>query len=210
MIAGIRFGDSVRIVDEIPTEREAELKDSVKQAQSIVGTSPGRPNDDFYPTPPEATKALLDIWKFKNNIWECACGDGAMSNVLNDYGYNVISTDKYNHGYGTPGIDFLTVTNRYADTIITNPPFKRAEEFIYHAYEIGINNMALFLKLSFLEGQKRKKMFERLPFTKAFVFSKRLTLTRNGEPSRNGGMIAYAWYLWDFSFTDCESRIGWI
>lgn len=30
---------------------------------------------EFYPTPPEATRALLSVEKFEGNIWEPACGD---------------------------------------------------------------------------------------------------------------------------------------
>lgn len=172
---------------------------NIRQAQSIVGTSKGRPENDFYPTPPEATEGLLNNYKFKKNIiWECACGDGAISKVLKRYGFDVISSDKYDYGYGAYGYDFLEFESRFSDTIITNPPFKLAEEFIRHAFNIKVTNLALLLKLSFLEGQKRKQLFSELPPKEILVFSKRLTMTRNGEPLRNGGMIAFAWFIWEF------------
>ena len=58
----------------------------------IMGTN--RQKDDFYPTPPEATIALLNSEKFgEGTIWECACGNGAMSKVLKDSGYKVYSSD---------------------------------------------------------------------------------------------------------------------
>lgn len=34
---------------------------------------------DFYPTPRWATFALIVSERFECEIWECACGDGAMS-----------------------------------------------------------------------------------------------------------------------------------
>ena len=78
-------------------------------AQSIVGfnNDGGRPVDDFYITPPEATKALLAVEKFGPCIWEPACGDGAMSRTLEEAGYKVTSTDLHSHGYGVSGVDFL-------------------------------------------------------------------------------------------------------
>ena len=46
---------------------------------------------DFFPTPPWATFALADNEDFNGDIWECACGDGAMSRVLEDANPNVFT-----------------------------------------------------------------------------------------------------------------------
>ena len=62
------------------------MKNTVKIAQSIVGTAKGRPEDEFYPTPPEATHALFKNMKFHDDrIWECACGDGVMAEIIQKY-----------------------------------------------------------------------------------------------------------------------------
>ena len=61
---------------------------------------------DFYPTPEWATRALIDSERFDGDIWECACGDGAMSTVLESNGSYVFSSDLYDRGYGETGIDF--------------------------------------------------------------------------------------------------------
>jgi 2-polyprenyl-3-methyl-5-hydroxy-6-metoxy-1,4-benzoquinol methylase len=65
-----------------------------------------REKDDFYPTPENATQSLLDKQKFEGNIWECACGNGAMSKVMIKNGYDVYSSDLINRDYGEIGIDF--------------------------------------------------------------------------------------------------------
>ena len=62
---------------------------------------------EFYPTPPEATRALLSVEKFDGSIWEPACGDGAISKVLQKANYSVVSTDLINYGFGESGQDFL-------------------------------------------------------------------------------------------------------
>jgi hypothetical protein len=84
---------------------------------------------DFFPTPAWATYALIDNETFRGDIWESACGDGAMSIVLEETGCPVISTDLYERGYGESGHDFLRPT-RLADNIVTNPPYNCAEGFV--------------------------------------------------------------------------------
>ena len=76
---------------------------------------------DFFPTPAWATYALIDNETFKGDIWESACGNGAMSNVLEQAASTVISSDLYDRGYGEAGVDFLRAKRR-ADNIVTNPP----------------------------------------------------------------------------------------
>src|SRR6476619_5835454 len=70
---------------------------------------------DFYPTPAWATYALVENEPFIGDIWECACGDGAMSEVLAEAGNHVHSSDLYDRGYGEIGIDFLTAHRRHAN-----------------------------------------------------------------------------------------------
>lgn len=168
------------------------------RAHSLVGFNPtDRPKDDFYPTPEIAIISLLDIFKPSGDIWECACGNGAISEVLIRNGYRVISTDLYEHGYGESGIDFLNTKERLSYNIITNPPFNLANEFIDHAMnKLKIKNMALLLKLQALEGDKRSKLLQQTHLSSVNVFRKRLTLTRNGEKMKNSGMIAFAWFIW--------------
>lgn len=187
------------------------MNQPVKLAQSIVGTNNdgSRPKDDFYPTPPGATLALLQAESFDREVWEPACGDGAISKTLISQGYTVHSTDLFNHGYGQPGLNFFSFQEPIADTIITNPPFTLAEEWIRHAQGLGITKMALLLKLAFLEGQKRSRLLKRSPLAKVLVFSNRLIMTRNGEEPRGGGMIAFAWFIWDSSHSG-PPVIDWI
>ena len=73
------------------------------KALSIVGSSRNngeREADDFYPTPPYAVEELLKREVFIGNIWECACGEGDISKVFKNKGFEVISTDLINRGYG--------------------------------------------------------------------------------------------------------------
>jgi hypothetical protein len=65
---------------------------------------------DFFPTPRWASFALIENEKFNGEIWECACGDGAMSHVLEETGQPVRSSDLYDRGFGESGVDFFNFT----------------------------------------------------------------------------------------------------
>src|SRR5512139_3378784 len=88
---------------------------------------------DFYPTPPWATRALFEdvLYTSMSEIWEPACGNGMMAEVLKDYCNRIVATDIHDYGYGKVE-DFLT-SERRASWIITNPPFSLALEFAQHA-----------------------------------------------------------------------------
>jgi hypothetical protein len=171
------------------------------QGQSIVGVSSGRPEHDFYRTPVAAVEALLGYETFSGIVWEPACGDGAISSALEKAGINVISSDLIDYGFGVSDVDFLKTT-QMVDSIITNPPYKHAQEFVEQALACTTNKVAMLMKLSFLEGKKRKAFFKNTPLRTVYVFSNRIKLNRNGDDTayKNGGMIAFAWFVWDHSY----------
>ena len=81
--------------------------------------------DGFHPTPPRGTHALLAVEILPGMLWECACGDGDISRILESAGFEVISTDLVNRGFGRGGHDFLADHTTFADHIVTNPPTAR-------------------------------------------------------------------------------------
>lgn len=152
---------------------------------------------DFYPTPAWATHALIESEGFKGEIWEPACGDGAMSSVLAETGNPVVSSDLYDRGFGEVGHDFLA-TERTAPNIITNPPFHSAESFVKTAARQARGKFALLLRLAFLEGANRANtIFHRTPPSRVWVFSERITFYPKGAKVAGSGTTAYAWFVWD-------------
>lgn len=185
----------------------------IKKGTSIVGYGENRESSDFYPTPEYVTEALLEREKFVGSIWEPASGDGSMSKVLEKYYGNVTSSDirTGKDVYGYQGIDFLTTPISKTHNIVTNPPFKYGKDFVIQAKKIACFKIAMFLKLSFLEGAKRHDFFKDkdFPLKKIYVFSKRVTLSPKGIVPKNKGLIAYAWYVWDKEH-EGEATINWI
>lgn len=152
---------------------------------------------DFFPTPRWATYALIDNESFKGDIWECACGDGAMSAVLEETGRPVFSSDLYDRGYGESGVDFLS-PDRRANNIVTNPPYNAAEGFVRSGLAAAGQKFALLLRLAFLEGANRQRtIFSEAPPSRVWVFSERITFYPAGAERKGSGTTAYAWFVWD-------------
>lgn len=152
---------------------------------------------DFFPTPAWATYALVDNEQFRGDIWECACGDGAMSKVLYETGRSVISSDLYDRGFGESDHDFLDSWRR-APNIVTNPPYNSAEGFVASGLERAGKKFALLLRLAFLEGANRQRtVFSKHPPSRVWVFSERITFYPSGATVKGSGTTAYAWFVWD-------------
>lgn len=170
-----------------------------------------REKHDFYATNPKALELLLNFENFDKNIWECACGKGHLSEVLKSNGYNVLSTDLIDRGYGDKYLDFLNYDGKWTGDIITNPPYKYAKEFVFKAMEIipvG-KKVAMFLKLSFLESFGRKELFDTFPPKYIYVSRGRLGCVINGEFGKHStSAVAYAWYIWEKGFKG-EPTVRW-
>lgn len=178
---------------------------------TVGRTAPEGP--DFYPTPAWATEALLFYESFEGEVWEPACGDGAMAKVLRKAPYpliSVYSSDLHDRGYGVPGIDFLK-SELTADNIVTNPPFNLAEDFILRALTLAKKKVAIFSRLALLESARRyKSVFKDRPPTRVLVFTERVTLYPSGLVTAGTSTIAYAWLIWDSAKIGEECTLSWI
>lgn len=186
---------------------------SITQAQRVTGTAvdrEAREKDDFYPTPPEGTEALVRVEQFDGPIWEPACGDGAISKVLEATGYKVISTDLVARGYGESRIDFLMEYEARAPHVVTNPPFKMVAPFIRQALQLSTGKVAMLLRLACLEGNERGEIYATTPLARVWVFKRRLQFRRPGwEDTGAGGMLPFAWFIWEHGYTG-KPTLGWI
>lgn len=163
---------------------------------------------DFYQTPPCATKDLLKREIFEGSILEPCCGAGAISRMLDNCYSSDIRTDE--DVFGEKGKDIFTYSDNMFDNIITNPPYKYAQEIVEKSLRIAKKKVAMILKLCFLESERRRNMFLNSPLKTVYVFCKRVQMYPEGiEKPKNSGTIAYAWYVWDKSYQG-KPMIDWI
>lgn len=181
---------------------------SDRTAQRMVGGNTGnheREKHDFYPTPQKTIEALLNREKFNYDVWECACGEGDISKVLEKNGYNVYSTDLIDRGFGIGNFDFLdnerilreNLSQKY--DIVTNPPFKLSTKFILQAKSLARQKVAILGRINLLEGVERyNKIFkdENFKLARVHVFVKRQKFFQKNNTG-NAGIICFAWFVWD-------------
>ena len=166
-------------------------------------TEPKDSPDDF-PTPPWATRALLEYIIGENDLrsqscLEPACGAGHMAKVLEEYFREVRYSDAYEYGYG-PVRDFLTYpyeTNA-VDWVITNPPFRLAEEFVLRALQVAKHGVAILARTVFLESSGRyNRIFRERPPSKFAQFVERVPMVKGRLDKNASTATGYAWLVWE-------------
>ncbi len=174
---------------------------------SANNVSGKRREGDFYETPYSITQQLLDVEKFDDVVLEPACGKGALAEILWRNGYFVVERDI------STGDDFIQSSDTFG-SIVTNPPFSKALEFILKAKEVCRNKFAYLLPLSYLHGEERfRKIFQdtEFPLAKVHVFT-RYPMLGDGlrlDGKYRTGMMVYAWFVWDRSHSGAP-EIHWI
>ena len=202
------------------------------QGSKLAGGNPknNRVDNDFYATDPIAVQKLLTKYAINGNeILEPCVGNGNIANAINNFytnKVNITGIDIVDRGYPSTIVhDYLTwKTDRKFDCIITNPPYSLAKEFIEKSMallndgydEDGIPNgqLIMLLKIQFLEGIKRKKLFEKYPPKYIYVFRSRMATWNNGQPFDSNGKkwattICHAWFIWEKGSTT-EPIIRWL
>lgn len=203
------------------------------QGSKLAGGNPKneRVEHDFYATDPVAVEKLLRQYSINGTeVLEPCIGNGNIANALRTFynnTLNITGVDIVDRGYpGTIVQDFLTweTDNKY-DCIITNPPFSLAKEFVEKGMtllnegvieEDGYPNgqLIMFLKIQFLEGEKRKELFDRYPPKYIYVFRNRMATWNNGQPLDPSGKrwattMCHAWFVWEKG-SKTEPVIRWL
>ena len=160
--------------------------------------------DDF-PTPPWATRALLEhVMRDKGNLkrmscLEPACGAGHMAKVLKEYFGDVRCSDAFDYRYA-PVRDFIArpYEANAVDWVITNPPFRLAEEFVLRGLVVARRGVAILARTVFLESVGRyDRIFRSSPPAKFAQFVERVPMVKGRLDSKATTATGYAWLVWD-------------
>ena len=129
-----------------------------------------------------------------------------------ELGKEVECSDLIDRGYGK--VKNFFDYKKWNGDIITNPPYKYAKEFVEHALKIVPTGrkVAMFLKVQFLEGKKRKQLFLENPPKTIYVSSSRIMCAKNGDflkmKKGGGSAVAYAWFVWEKGYNG-DTVIKW-
>lgn len=164
-----------------------------------------RQEEDYYATDPIAAKLLLENHNIKWPIWEPSCWQWHLAKEFEKHFY-VNSTDLVYRWYWNGGVDFMMQFEEWHWSIITNPPYSIAKEYIEKAISLVRvwDEVVMFLKIQFLEWKARKRFFAIHPPKVIYISSSRIKCAKNWNFAETwSSAVAYAryvrekWYKWD-------------
>lgn len=175
---------------------------------------------DYFPTPPWATRALVEwieerlpVWPREQTVLEPAAGGGHMARALAERFLEVHAADVHDHGFPLDRIEDFTsplFSPRPVDWVITNPPFLLAESFAQRAVALARTGAALLVRTAFLEGAGRHaRLFSVMPPSHVLQFAERVPMLRGRCLRGASTATAYAWLVWHKG-SPPGTRFGWI
>jgi hypothetical protein len=157
---------------------------------------------DFYATPPEAVRALLQVERLPPRVWDPASGRGGIAETLRAAGHEVHASDLRDRGCpnSRTGIDFLSEHCAPASVtcVVCNPPYKLAEQFVAHAIKL-CPRVVMLLRLAFLESERRSPLLDHGLLARVCVFRNRLPMMHrhDWQGPRASSAIAFSWFTFD-------------
>lgn len=186
---------------------------------SAVMQQRSEPHDslDDFPTPPWATRALLQHVFGSQMTSHLTCREpaanrGHMVRPLTEYFGSVEGSDIFDYGAGFTQRDYLFgPAPAPVDWTITNPPFRLAEQFIERARATSTHGVAVIVRSAFLEGVGRyRDLFSRTPPSAVLQFSERVVMHKGKLSAKGSTATAYCWLVWDMQQNAPGTRFEWI
>lgn len=168
-------------------------------------------SNDLFITPKEALDAIwphiLEDLDETTDVLDPCSGLGDISNWIKYHtSANIIANELYicpdkNKLVYEPEYseDFLAEINHLpsVDVILANPPYNKAMEFVLKGFEHAPIQWH-FLRLSFLEGQKRyEELFRLNKLSDVYIFTYRVSCDKGYDREETANSVCYAWYRFD-------------
>ncbi|PYD63547.1 TRM11 family methyltransferase [Gluconacetobacter entanii] len=157
---------------------------------------------DWYVEPAWAVDALLSVERrFIGGVMDPCCGGGNVPRQLASLGCKTFAADVVDRGTWPVEVvdDFrVTIPMIGPDSIVSNPPYGDAREFIDCALAHTSDRVCVLLRLAFLEGIARRDWFATVPLARVWVSSRRMSMPPgDSDIPAKGGAIAYAWFVFE-------------
>jgi hypothetical protein len=146
------------------------------------------------------------------SVWDPAAGCGRI--VRSALAANIVAqgTDIDPKDPAVQRYDFFKYDRSVVLTIVSNPPFSRAEEFARHALACSDNRVVLLLPANWVQGDKRSRWLETTPLRRVLFLTPRPSMppgsvvVSGGKPGN--GTTDYAWFIWEHGYGE-KAEIGW-
>lgn len=181
--------------------------------EAVYADTLTREKDDFYPTPPEPTRALLHAEQGRlaeiGHVWEPAAGDGAMVREMEAIGLTVTASDMVDRGCGAEIRSFYDYEQAPSKAILTNPPFQECgwgngkARWLYHALDnLGVEYMALLLNWGFPGAGGLGPFWAQHAPARVYLMRWKIDFTGQGAPP-----MLNAWFVWDGKTAESDTRL---
>jgi predicted RNA methylase len=136
-------------------------------------------------------------------------GTGILTVAAQEAGYDVVASDIHDWGFRNTHLgNFLVMPPEDAiaslvkgNTVLMNPPFSKAVEFVQKALDLGARKIVCFQRFAWWESRGRREFWERHPPNRVYICGDRATCWRHdiAEEKRNGAgtTTAHAWFVWE-------------
>lgn len=135
---------------------------------------------------------------------------GRLSKELIRLGYDVVSSDLYDRGYGDSGVDFFECNEVFQGNTITNPPYSFINEWIQHSLDITSNKVYIFCRIQTIETIKRYQIFKENPPLLICPFVKRISCYNGDSTKKTPSAVCYSWFIWDNKVDNKDTKVKWL
>ncbi len=154
---------------------------------------------DYYATDERCVMDLMEREELTHEIVEPSVGAGHIANCLARE-HCVVGIDIVDRGWkGTIVKDFLDYDEPIYCDVVMNPPYTDADKHVKHALDLidEGRKVCAFLKVQFLESEKRKYLFEQYKPQRIYVYRKRVKCGINGDfEAVSSSAVMYCWFIW--------------
>lgn len=161
---------------------------------------------EHFETPVWAAEAILNREILTNVVLDPCVGSGILTDAARAKGYAVMPIDIHDWGFaGTHIHDFLTMdSSRFTSfpdfSVLMNPPFSKAEQFVNKCFELGARKVLCFQRFAWWESAKRRAFWDANPPTRVYICGDRASCWRHDIPEDERGSgtpTAHAWFVFE-------------